>query len=172
MCASRRGVNFLQERTAAKQPHTRTHDTRPPKGGAGGLGARRTQPSSLAVSRLTVNTVKDLNGGASLGFLGQELRPVWQVVASRPRRLFSRGRLGTRGTYVSSRNENLFRVVCDYAGDASPDGIVYRIATVATFEARHAQFWVTSDVVEATKADSHSCEAAFDPRDARGSRDE
>ena len=56
-------------------PHTRTHDTDHPWGGSS-LAARRSQPSSLAVSRLTVNAVKDLNGGASLGFLGQELRPV------------------------------------------------------------------------------------------------
>jgi hypothetical protein len=46
-------------------------------GGVSSLAARRSQPSSLAVSRLTVNAVKDLDGGASLGFLGQELRPVW-----------------------------------------------------------------------------------------------
>jgi hypothetical protein len=33
-------------------------------GGGSCLAARRSQPSSLAVSRLTVNAVKDLNGGA------------------------------------------------------------------------------------------------------------
>ena len=59
-------------------PHTRTHDTDHPWGGSS-LAARRSQPSSLAVSRLTVNAVKDLNGGASLGFLGQELRRVFWV---------------------------------------------------------------------------------------------
>ena len=37
-----------------------------------------------------MDTVKDLDGGASLGFLGQELRPVGDVVASRPRRLLAR----------------------------------------------------------------------------------
>ena len=40
------------------------------------LGRCRAQPCSLAVSRLTVYTVKDLNGGASLSFLRKELRPV------------------------------------------------------------------------------------------------
>ena len=66
-------------------PHTPTHPhTRNYPGGAGSLAARRTQPCSLAVSRLTVYTVEDLYGGASLGFLGQELRPVRYEVASRP----------------------------------------------------------------------------------------
>ena len=53
------------------QSPTYTHTSRvTAQGGASGLAARRAQPSSLAVSRLTVNAVKDLNGGASLGFLG------------------------------------------------------------------------------------------------------
>jgi hypothetical protein len=64
-------------------------------GGGSSLAARRSQPSSLAVSRLTVNAVKDLDGGASLGFLGQELRPVWDKVAGgvNVKIAFRRGRL-------------------------------------------------------------------------------
>ena len=46
---------------------TRTPATKP---------TQRGQPESS--NRLTVYTVEDLSGGASLvGFLGQELRPVW-----------------------------------------------------------------------------------------------
>ena len=44
------------------QSPTYTHTSRvTAQGGASGLAARRAQPSSLAVSRLTVNAVKDLN---------------------------------------------------------------------------------------------------------------
>ena len=42
----------------------------PNRPGGASLATRRTQPSSLAVSRLTVYAVEDLDGGASLGFLG------------------------------------------------------------------------------------------------------
>ena len=81
------------QRPTQPPTYTHTHLTKPPRGG---LAACRTQPSSLAVSRLTVNAVKDLNGGASLGFLGQELRPVGEVVAGRPGRLLTGWRLGAR----------------------------------------------------------------------------
>jgi hypothetical protein len=60
--------------------NSRTHEHTTHGGAGSSLTARRSQPSSLAVSRLTVNAptrrYKDLNGARLarwLGFLGQEL---------------------------------------------------------------------------------------------------
>ena len=56
-------LNFLKD-GQRRNSRTHEHTTRITHGGGSCLAARRSQPSSLAVSRLTVNAVKDLNGGA------------------------------------------------------------------------------------------------------------
>ena len=76
--ARRKSTERIRGGQRPTQPPTYTHIpyVTTPRSGLAAVAERRSQPRSLAVSRLTVYTVKDLNGGASLGFLRKELRPV------------------------------------------------------------------------------------------------